>query len=381
MKIIFWLSVFLIIHSYILYPLLLFLTGKNYIPADDIEEEELPRVTVIIPARNEEKHIALKVKNTLGIDYPKDKVEIIVASDNSGDKTVERAREAGGNRVKIIEFTERKGKLGVINRCVREADGDFVVLTDANAMFSPYSVRRLVRHFKNRNVGCAGGAKIILKQGGSTSANEGLYWKYESLVKKLETNLSSCTGLDGAIYMVRKSVFPFHREDKLFMDDLATSLAIVKGGYRCVYDEMAMASEQSSDSLNTEYKRKERIAAGALNVVIHNPSLLVPFVSPILFQLLSHKILRWFTFFLMMTALISNILIIGEGSIYTLSLLLQSVFYFLASTGCVLSVARLKSSALFSMPFYFTFTNIAQCTGILKLFTGVYKPYWERTER
>lgn len=381
-KIIFWLSITLIFHSYILYPLILFFIRKRYAPADDIEEAALPQVSIIIPARNEEKHISMKVKNAIGIDYPADKLEVILASDNSDDSTVQKAKEAGGDRIKIVEFKERAGKLGVINRCAKIAKGELLVFTDANAMFSPYSVRRLVRHFKDKNVGCAGGAKIISQQGGGTSANEGLYWKYESMVKRFETDLSSCAGLDGAIYMVRKSVFPFHREDKLFMDDLATTLSIIKAGYRCVYDERAMASEQSSESLRSEYTRKERIAAGALNVVLHHPSLLLPFKSAISFQLFSHKILRWFTFFFMVSSLISNIYLIGRGELYVGFLFLQTVFYFLAGAGFVLSVIGGRTNPLFNMPFYFTFTNIAQFTGIMKLAAGVYsQPYWERTDR
>ncbi|MBI5376941.1 MAG: glycosyltransferase family 2 protein [Candidatus Schekmanbacteria bacterium] len=385
MTILFWVSLLLIAHSYILYPLILAaltslsVSGKKN--DDVIDDASLPTVTIIIPARNEEKCIAMKVKNALGQDYPREKLDVVVASDCSDDRTVEIARANGDERLSVYDFKERRGKLGVINKCMELAHGELVVLTDANAMFSPCAVRRLAEHFIDKNVGCAGGAKVIMQSGEKTAMAEGIYWKYESFVKKLESNLLSTTGLDGAIYMVRKEAFSFHRTDRIFMDDLAISLSIIEQGYRCIYNERAMASEKSSGSLSDEYRRKERIAAGSLNVVLHHLGLLLPFKSPIAFQLFSHKILRWFSFLFMIAAFISNAFLAFDGYFYFSLLALQVFFYCLALIGLAFSGGDKKLHTIFNMPFYFAFTNAAQGTGILKLMVGSYKPYWERTTR
>jgi cellulose synthase/poly-beta-1,6-N-acetylglucosamine synthase-like glycosyltransferase len=343
-----------------------------------VDEGYLPSVTIIIPAYNEEDCIEEKLLNSLALDYPADKLEIIISSDNSTDRTAEIVRKYVDDRIKFNEFKKRSGKMGVLNKSVPLAGGDILVFTDANALFDKDAIRNMVRHFADENVGCVSGAKIITVDDSSTAAGEGLYWQWESFLKQQESRLSSCAGADGAAYAIRKKLYPFPPDDVIIMDDFAVSLRIIARGYRCIYDPGVRAYEKSSTDIVEEFRRKGRILAGAMTVLIDMKNLLRP-GSPIFLQLWSHKVLRWFSILFMGTAFFSNIFL-ADSQPYQILLLIQSLFYLCVVMGFGFN-AYGQRKGLFYIPFYFFLINLSQLFGLVGYLGKKYAPAWEKIER
>ena len=378
MWLIFWLSVIVLGYTYFLYPLVIWLAGSLFEKKHLSDEDYFPPVSIIIPAYNEQDCIEEKILNSLQLDYPADKLEIIVSSDNSEDGTAEIVRKYLDRGVKFNDFKQRAGKMGVLNKTVPAAGGEILLFTDANAMFDKQVVKKMVRHFADSQVGCVSGAKII-PQGNSPSAEgEGLYWRWESFLKEQESRFSSCAGADGAVYAVRKSLYPFPRDDVIIMDDLAVSLKIIAKGYRCIYDPEAKAYEHSNTGIVEEFRRKGRILAGAITVLRDLSRLLRP-GSPIFWQLWSHKVLRWACICFMGLAFFSNIFLASSFP-YRLFLFGQSLFY-----GCALLGFGFESHGqrkrLFYIPFYFVLFNLAQLFGLIFYLRGEYRPAWEKIQR
>ncbi len=382
---VFWSGVIVILYSYIGYPALLLLLNR-LIPADKplAENSRLPKVSLVIAAYNEEKVIGDKIKNSLEIDYPEGSFEVVIASDGSTDGTNKIVREwaARDRRVRLLELP-RSGKSEAINRAMERINGEIAVFSDANTVYSPDSIKRLVRRFNDPDsmTGCVCGRLVYRNTGRAASGRgEGLYWRYETFLKVLESRLGFIAGANGAIYAIRKGLFePLARGT--INDDLVISMRIVRKGYRSVYEEKAVAYEDVAPTVESEFRRHVRDGAGHYIAAVHLMGLLNPLLGTRAFIYLSHRVLRWGAPFLMIMMLSANIALKGEP-FYALLLVPHIGFYLLAASGLfVIKTMPWPLPFYVYGPFYFCNLNLALLFGFLKALTGSQGPAWERTER
>lgn len=393
----FWLSILGIFYSYLGYFFVLqFLTRRkhysvdpptnfeNYAsslvePGTNAVEMTLPSVSLIIPAYNEEKVIRDKIVNCLWLSYRPEKLEIIIASDGSTDKTNEIAREYANQGVRLIDFSTRSGKTQLINKTVPKAKGDIIVLSDASSLLSIDSIQILVRHFFNSAVGCVSGTyKLINANDTSRSAGEGAYWRYEALLKTHESRLNSILGAHGAIYAFRKELFQ-EIPPYAINDDYILPMKIVEQGYKVVYERDALGVEIAQTNLANEFKRRVRIMAGNFQQIFLLKQLLNPFRGIISFQFFSHKVMRLISPFLQVVAFITNILIIDLHPFYHFCFMIQLLFYLASLMGWYLERINKKIKLLY-IPFYFNFGNITAFWGIYRFLLGKQTVKWEKAD-
>ncbi|OGS36902.1 MAG: hypothetical protein A2293_13440 [Elusimicrobia bacterium RIFOXYB2_FULL_49_7] len=375
LKSVFLLLAGLLFYTWVAYPILLYVWAFFFRRKRKMDESARPSVTLIIPAHNEEACIEKKIRNALELDYPTDKLEIIVASDHSSDQTAARASVFGNRGVRVLDYRERAGKMGTLNKAVKEAKGEILVLTDANALFPSYTIKELVKHFADERVGLVSGAKIIrnLESDSSTGLGESGYWKYESFIKQGESLSGSCSGADGSVYAVRKALYPFPPDKRIIMDDFAVSLMVVKAGYECIYEPQARAFEESSSGMCREFRRKGRIFAGALSFLFLQPAALF---SNLFVKLISHKILRWLTF-LFQILLFGVSFLLSSHSMIRPIFGFQAVFYASALAGALLNHFSIRLLP-FHIPYYFNMTTFAQGYGFWYYFKNGRRPQWEK---
>jgi cellulose synthase/poly-beta-1,6-N-acetylglucosamine synthase-like glycosyltransferase len=250
-----------------------------------------PTVTLVIAAHNEEKCLAAKIENSLALDYPRDRLEIVVASDGSTDRTAVIAQSFATRGVILREFP-RIGKTGMQNQISRTAKGDILVFSDANAVYRPNSIRKLVRNFADPTVACVSGQLVYEVQGQGAGDGEGSYWNYEKFMKRHESELSSLIGVNGSIYAVRRA--DYIEIDGDLISDLVEPLALVRAGKRVVYEPEAISVEEASTSYSVEFRRKVRILTRSIKGLIHMRELLNPLRFGVFaLQLLLHKLLRY----------------------------------------------------------------------------------------
>jgi len=331
---------------------------------------------MVIAAYNEEKVISDKLENCLAIDYPKDKFEIIVGSDGSSDRTNEIVSSYEASGVKLINYTDRRGKTSVLNRTIPQAGGEIVVLSDANSMYEPDAVRKLVRHFVYERIGAVCG-KLVLRTRDKKQVEEGLYWKYECVLKSMESDLGALLGANGGIYAIRRELFePI--PDGTIVDDFVIAMKVKEKGFDVIYDQEAIAYEDAAHDVKAEFTRRIRIGAGCFQAIPLTRSLLNPKRGFVAFAYWSHKILRWNVPFFLIAAFVSNMLLLGNP-FYLFLFILQSLFYTFALIGHVLN--RRRSGKIFSIPYYFGSMNLALLFGFFRFITKTQKVTWKRTER
>jgi cellulose synthase/poly-beta-1,6-N-acetylglucosamine synthase-like glycosyltransferase len=373
-----WITIFVvsaaaIVWSYAIYPLLLAL-----VPTRSYEQTDAPSVwpsvSVLISVYNEEKHIVTRIENLFALDYPRDKLEILIGSDGSTDRTNELVRTFPDARVKLLVFEQRGGKPGVLNRLVPQAHGELLVFSDANAMFGSDTLRKLARHFASPQIGGVCGRLVF--HGGKSETDEGPYWKLETYLKARESALDSCLGANGAIYAIRKSHWP-GIPDNTFVDDFVIGMRVREGGHRMIYDTEAVATEELPQSVGHEMTRRIRIGAGDFQALFLCWRSLLPWRGFYSIAFWSHKVLRWFAPFLMITALVSNVALLPHP-LFTVLLALQLAFYSLALFGAFL---RRRKIVLFSAPYYFVTINLALLFGFFRFMTGTQQAAWKRTAR
>ena len=383
-EIMFWVGAALLIYTYAGYPFVVMAIGGIFArkPAHSEKSVEAPRVSIVVAAYNEESVIREKVKAALELDYPADCLDIWIASDGSTDRTEEivKAFEAGSDRVHLLSYP-RMGKSGVLNKAVEKAGGDIIVFSDANTEFTPGAVTRLVERFNDERVGCVSGRLIYRNPGTVTSGRaESLYWRYETALKKLENTLGYVAGANGAIYAIRRELFKPLKEGTI-NDDFVISMRIVEMGYRCVYEEAAVAYEDVAPDMESEFKRHVRDGAGHYIAVLHLWRLLNPLLGLRAFIYCSHRVLRWSAPFLLMCLLAANISLAITGKPFYAGLLsVHAFFYAMAFAGLVVSRSGSMPFFLY-VPFYFCNLNFALLCGFGKVVAGTQKSTWERTER
>ena len=390
MKIVFWIALFIVFYTYIGYGILLYIiirlkrlfVGRPHeavLPAD----EELPTMTLMICAYNEEDIVKEKMANTLALDYPKDKFRIMWITDGSNDHTNELL--AAYPEVDIVFSPERRGKTAALKHGLRELKTRYVAFTDANTMINTGALREIARLFSDPTVGCVSGEKRVAarKAGEMASEGEGLYWRYESTLKRWDSELYSAMGAAGELYAIDPQLC---REvpDEALLDDFMLSMYVVQAGKRIAYTSDAYAREYGSANIYEESKRKRRIAAGGLQSIWWLRSMLNPLRQPLVtFQYVSHRVLRWsITPVAMVLLLIVNIALVamGAGTFYTVMLILQTLFYLMALAGWLTNRFGYKNKLLYTA-YYFVFMNFNVFRGMAYLRSHGKSGAWEKAKR
>ncbi len=341
----------------------------------------LPSVTVIVAAYNEEGCIKEKIENSLALDYPVDKIEFLFVTDGSDDATPEIVKNYPN--ITLMHRPERQGKVMAVERAMSEVHGKIVVFTDANTLLNREAIRNVVRHFADEKVGVVAGEKRILNREAdeATGAGEGIYWKYESKLKKWDYELYSVMGAAGELFAIRTKLFQPIPKDSL-IEDFYMSFKIVQQGYKIAYEPEAYALEEPSASIAEEMKRKIRIAAGGIQSIVRLKALLNPFeYGVITFQYFSHRVLRWTLAPLSLPLIfMTNIFLLHEGVLYQWLFVGQVLFYVMALTGYLLEKKRIRLKLLF-IPYYFCMMNYAVYVGFMRFMTGTQSVLWEKASR
>jgi len=388
----FWGSLGGIFYTYFGYPVLIFLLAK-IIHKPEAYQTHKPSVTLLIAAYNEEIVIEEKLKNSLSIDYPRNLLQILVVTDGSADKTTEIAKRYTPYGIEILHEPERRGKMAAINRALPNASGEIVVFSDANNYYQSDTILKLVQPFGNPDVGAVTGAKVIGQGDGSLAASEGLYWKYESFIKRQESWAGSCTSAAGEVLAIRKNLYS-PPPDNVINDDFYIAMQIVRNGYRLVYAPEAKSIERVSPSAQDEITRRTRINAGRFQAIMMANQIL-PFNRPLLvWQILSHKFLRPLIPFFMIGAALFNLLAVlfppSAKGLWILSqpyslifLGLQILFYALAWIGRKTGNRgeQSKLTRLFYIPTFLTNSNYAALMGFFRFLRGSQSHMWERIQR
>ena len=382
MKILFWFIFGVIFFAYFGYPIVLYILSKVFgcKRNQEFNRNELPYVSMLIAAYNEEKVIGAKIENCLQLDYPKDLLSVWIASDGSSDDTNNIVKKYANvhKNIHLLEFP-RTGKSGMLNEAIKSIKDKIVVFSDANTEYSPDAVKKLVMHFYDPSVGCVSG-RLIYRNPGETISGKGesFYWRYETLLKKLESKLGYVAGANGAIYAIRKELFePFSR--RTINDDFTLSMKIVKKGFKCLYEENALVYEDVAPTMVSEFNRHVRDGAGHYIAIVALLGLLNPLVGLRSFIYWSHRILRWMVPFLLIFLFIINITLFNEG-IYKALFAVQVIFYVSAIIGW-LGIKYFKLPFILYVPFYFCNLNLALLMGFFKAVANTQKTTWERTER
>ena len=391
LKIIFWLCLALVVYTYVGYGAVLYiiLKVKNIFfrrettPILPLDPQLLPDVTLMICAYNEADVIEEKMQNIRALNYPQDKLCVMWVTDGSSDNSNELLQAYP--EVKLVYSPERKGKAAAMQHGLQENKAEYVIFTDANTMLNADAIREIVRQFMKKNVSCVSGEKRVAARhaGQATAEGEGVYWKYESMLKRWDSELYSAMGAAGELFAVRMSHY-LPAPSNALLDDFMMSMLILKDGHRIAYTNEAYATEYGSASTAEESKRKRRIAAGGLQSIWWLRSLMNPFAYPkVAFQYVSHRVLRWSITPLALFALfpLNLLLLFASGSlIYQLLFLLQLFFYLSALTGHILKVSGRRNKLLY-IPCYFLFMNLNVFLGIGYLMSHKDSGTWEKARR
>jgi biofilm PGA synthesis N-glycosyltransferase PgaC len=376
LKAIFWSSFLFILYTYFGYPVLLIVVAK--LRSKPINKKSFtPSVTMIIAAYNEERTIRDKLENALSIDYPEDKFEIIVVSDGSSDRTGDTVREFSSRGVGLIEMPERSGKAHALNAAVPEADGEIVVFSDARQLYDRNAVCELVSNFNDETVGAVSGElHLINQEEGSVSKGLGMYWKYEKLLRKKESQVYSTSGATGAIYAIRKELYrPIH--DDTILDDVVIPMRVVLSGYRVVFEEEARAYDSVANTAKEELTRKIRTLCGNYQIFLRMSGLFNPFKNRIFLQFISHKVFRLLVPFALFSMFISIAFL--PPMLYRIMLTLQICMYMSAIIGyCLSKVKPSFIGRLFSIPYTLVVLNYAAVAGLYRFIASKQRTTWEK---
>lgn len=380
---IFWFLLGLVFYTYLGYGILLFFLVrlKRLFKKPKPPGDYTPEVTLVVPCYNEEDFIMQKVENTLALDYPKDKFRIIFITDGSSDGTVDLLRKVEG--IELLHEDRRAGKAAAENRAMQFVKSEVVVFCDANTMLNKEAIRMLVRHYADAKVGGVSGEKRVIKTENAelSGAGEGLYWKYESTLKKWDSEMLTIVGAAGELVSFRTALMEDLEEDSI-LDDFMQSMRIAAKGYRMLYEPEAYAMETPSADVKEELKRKVRIAAGGWQSMSRLTFLLWPFKRPLLsFLYISHRVLRWSVSALALPLLLLvNVLLLPMGGWYFWILLAQVAFYAAATLG-YWQARQNKKSKLLYVPYYFCLMNYAVFAGFSRWRKGKQAAAWERAKR
>lgn len=384
---IFWSCLIIILYTYVGYGILLYLLvklrrlikGRRLIPRD---LNNLPSMTLIVAAYNEEAIIEKKIQNTFSLAYPAGKCFYIFVTDGSDDNTASIISRYP--QIKLMHDPRRSGKINAVHRAMQEVNTSIVVFTDANTILNKQALINIARNYSDVQVGAVAGEKrVAIADSSDATAGEGFYWKYESFLKKLDSELYSVMGAAGELFSIRTNLYqPVH--PTAILDDFLISMMIAGKSYRVIYEPAAYALENGSANIKEELKRKIRIAAGGIQSVIWLRKLLNPLAYPTLsFQYISHRVLRWtIAPFCLVALFLANIFLVFQkaGPIYDVLLVAQIVFYTAAIIGWQFEKKEIKVKTFF-IPFYFCVMNYAVIRGIGRYYAKSQSASWEKAER
>jgi len=378
---VFWISLFLIVYSLFGYYFLLLLLSKFVKRKRTNDDNYTPFVTILMSVYNEEKIIEQKIKNFFELDFPDDKLQLIIGSDGSTDKTEELIKKFENEKVKLLSFNDRRGKSAILNDLAVEVSGDIIMFSDANTLYHCEAVKKIVQHFADITVGAVCGNLQLINPDENNLGGWGekIYWSYENKIKELEGKIKTTIGASGGIYAIRKELFQSVPQDKSIACDFLIPLRIAGKGFNVVYENESIAMENTSKNIKGEFIRKVRIGFQGFQML----RFIIPFLNPskgfLSFGLWSHKIIRWFTPFLLSLAFIINYLLI-EHTFYQVLFLLQTLFYLFSLLGLLINLFK-KKFLLFSAPSYYVTINLALLVGFFKFLFFQQKPTWETAER
>ena len=373
MTTLFWVSLVVLGYAYVGYPLVLWVVARVW-GREPRRGDQLPMVSILIPAYDEAAHIADKLTNSLALDYPKSRVEIVVAGDGSTDPTNAIVTPFAIQGVRLLALADHVGKAVLLSRTVPLVRGEIVVLTDASSILDPQALRRLVRNFADPQVGCVSGTYRLAGTPDLRAQGEGLYWRYETFLKCQESQLHSILGAHGACYAIRRRLFqqlPAHAIN----DDYLIPMQVIAQGYRAIYEPEAVAWEREHTSVQGELARRRRIAAGNCQQILQLRQILHLRSGWVVFCVVSHKVLRTLAPLLMITLLVSSLWLPGPWA--TVAVGSQGLLYASALAG-YLCQRRGWPIRWLSLPFYFCLGNLAMLSGLLTFCVRRQRVAWER---
>ena len=383
MEIFFWTCVFIVFYVFIGYGVLISILAKikGTKPIETLADEDLPEVTFLVAAYNEEEIIEEKIKNTLALDYPKDKLKIKVVTDGSSDGTndiVSRFSEA-----ELCFKPERAGKIAAVNRVMPSVESALTVFTDANVMINKDGLKNMIRHFQSNLVGAVSGEKTVLskEEDGASSSGEGFYWKYESFLKRKDAEWNTLVGSAGELFAIRTHLYE-NIDTNTLIEDFVMTMKLSAKGYKVAYEPQALAMETGSANIEEETKRKVRISAGGIQAVIMLLPLLNLFkYGKLTFQYISHRALRWTLMPLALVGAFTSIFFLApQGWPYDLIMRLELIFAILALAGYAMRNGETKIKALY-IPYYFIYMHYCVVLGWIKYFRGKQQVTWDKAKR
>jgi cellulose synthase/poly-beta-1,6-N-acetylglucosamine synthase-like glycosyltransferase len=386
MEILFWAAVVIVLYAYVGYGIIITFFVKLFRrnkPAYKWDEGKAPFVSLIVPCFNEGPQLLDKVQNTLELYYPEGKMELIFICDGTSDGSEKIPMNFP--QIKTMHSPERKGKLAAMKRAVKESSGEILVFCDANTVLNPEAIQRMMLPYVNPKVGAVTGEKYILEddESGASTAGEGLYWKYESYLKKMDSEWNTLVGGAGELMSYRKELFQFLPDDTI-LDDFMLTMSIAEKGYQVKYVPDARASEYASANVGEEMKRKIRIAAGGWQSIARLPKAINPLHDfNLTFQYVSHRVLRWVVapFCLAIIFVVNHYLVFtNPAPMYKWVLVGQYAFYMLALGGHFLQ-GRSVSIKGFFVPYYFYIMNYCALLGFGRFMRNSQASTWERAKR
>jgi cellulose synthase/poly-beta-1,6-N-acetylglucosamine synthase-like glycosyltransferase len=373
----FWIAVAVILYTYVLFPAIVFVRGR-LVRKPYKSAEITPAISMVIAAHNEEANIGAKLDNILSLDYPRDKLEVIIASDGSNDRTNEIVRGYAADNVTLLALP-RQGKAPALDSAVAAAHGEILVFSDANSMYGPEALRALARPFADPEVGGVAGNQVYLakKSEGVSGDGEKSYWSFDRKLKQSQSKAGNAISATGAIYAIRRALF--RGVPVGVTDDFATSTDVIVQGYRLVFAPDAIAYEPVAGTGGLEFGRKVRvITRGLRGVLVVRRELLNPFrYGFYAFQLFSHKVLRRLVVFPLLILLLVSPLLWNQGLIYQVATLGQLAVYGCALLGMLLRNTSVGMLKIFTIPLFFCMVNIASLIAALNLIRGHRIDFWE----
>lgn len=377
-QIVFWVSALLLAYTYAGYPLVIWLRGRHAaLPVRGATQE--PTVSILVIGHNEEARIRARIENLLMLDYPRERLEIVIASDASTDATVAIAASYAAQGVSVVEFNRHRGKPAVLNDMLPRLQGEIAVLMDMRQRAEPGALRALIHNFADPAVGAVSGELMLLEDApdGRQVDGVGFYWRYEKFIRQHESRVDSTVGVTGAIYAIRRELFEVIPEQTI-LDDVLIPMQIVRRGYRVLFDSKAVAYDHVSASPENEFRRKVRTIAGNYLLFSRHPWLLNPLRNRLWFQTVSHKFCRLLGPACLLALLIANLLLV-ELLLYRGFLLLQVLFYLAGIAGHLLRNAPRKHMLL-TVPHAFCLLNWSTTVGFWRFMRGEQQVTWAQAK-
>jgi len=375
----FWILLLLIIYCYFGYPLLIGLVAQCGRRQRQRGANE-PTVSIVLSVWNEEDTIAKKIENLCTLDYPKEKIEILIGSDGSTDQTEHIVKQISDPRIRLISNEQRQGKMATINHLVSEANNEIIIFTDARQSFEPDAIKALVSNFSDPAIGCVSGELIFSKKDGATAQGINLYWNYEKYIRRNESDVHSMLGATGAIYAIKRELFR-SIPTNVVLDDMFVPLTIIQNGFRAILDSSAKAYDEVSDSPREEHRRKARTLFGNYQIFWIFRAMFNPMKSPVALQLFSHKFLRVLIPFFMIALFFLNLGLLDD-SFYAILFTLQICFYALAVIGGLArhskyGILKIISKACY-VPYVFCLLNFSALIGFLRFAGSKQDVTWDK---